>query len=256
MNSFLRPPKKSVFPPEPLDTKDRQILEVICKYGRKGQSFNKLVEEVKPFVSRSTFSTRVERLQRLSYIDKSPDEERKQVKLISGTLQFRILMWMIGRTKDEISKIGGRLSEKEKEIAQTSDMLQPEHIEDFRTYVREELEKIGQTFSSVATVAVAYGESAAGDIFLPSLMESLREVMLRLASIVKINPDLTVAAFLTENQQDHEKMLEAKMFFDEFGKELLDNIPESMKSRKVILEEMMNKPEMLRQLIPSLWYRT
>ena len=255
MNSFSKP-QKSVFPPDPLDTKDRQILEVIYNYGRKGQSFNKLVEEVKPFVSRSTFSTRVERLQRLGYIDKTPDPERKQVKLISGTLQFRIFMWMIRRTKDVISQIGGRLSEKEKEIAEISEMLQPEHIEDFRTYVRGELEKIGQTFSSVATAAVAYGESAAGDIFLPSLMESLREVMLRLASIVKNNRELTVAAFLTENQLDQDKILEAEMFFEEFGVEFLESIPESMKSRKDILEEMMNKPEMLRQLIPSLWYRT
>ena len=252
MNSFSRP-QKSVFPSEPLDTKDRQILEVICKYGRKGQSFNKLVEEIKPFVSRSTFSARVERLQRLGYIDKSPDAKRKQVKLISGTLPFRMLMWMIRRTKDDISKIEGRLSEKEKEFGETFEMLQPERLEDFRTYIREEFEKIGQAFSSVATVAVTYGESAAGDIFLPSIMENLRGVMLKLASIMKKNPDFTIAAFQTENQHDQEKILEAKMFFDEFGEELLENIPESMRSRKAILEKIMENPTMLGKIIPSLW---
>jgi len=252
MNSFSMP-QKSVFPPESLDTKDRQILEVICKYGRKGQSFNKLVEEVKLFVSRSTFSVRVERLQRLGYIDKSPDEKRKQVKLISGTLPFRMLMWMIRRTKDEISKIEGRLSEKEKEIAEASEIPQQEHLEDFRTYIREEFEKIGQAFSSVATVAVTYGESAAGDIFLPSIMENLRGVMLMLASIMKKNPELTRAAFQTENQHDQEKILEAKMFFDEFGEELLENIPDSMRSRKAILEKIMENPTMLGKIIPSLW---
>ena len=253
MNSFSIP-LKSVFPPEALDLKDRRILEVVCRYGRKGQSFNKLVEEVKPFVSRSTFAARIERLQRLGYIEKLPDKEKKQVKRISGTLRFRMLMWMIGRTKDEISKIERRLSEKETEIAETSEKLPPEHLEDFRTYIREEFEKIGQTFSSVAIAAVTYGETAAGDVFLPSLMENLRGVMLKLASIMKTNPELTTTAYQTEDIQ-LEKTKEAKMFFDEFGEEFLEKIPESMKSRKAILEEMMKNPEMLGKLIPALWAR-
>lgn len=58
--SLVSVPPKSVFSPEPLDLKDRRILEVICKHGKVGQSFNKLVDEVKPFISRSTFALRVE----------------------------------------------------------------------------------------------------------------------------------------------------------------------------------------------------
>jgi hypothetical protein len=77
--------------------------------------------------------------------------------------------------------------------------------------------------------------------------------MLKLASIMKKNPDFTIAAFQTENQHDQEKILEAKMFFDEFGEELLENIPESMRSRKAILEKIMENPTMLGKIIPSLW---
>jgi DNA-binding HxlR family transcriptional regulator len=223
-------PQKSVFLPEPLDTKDRQILDVICRYGQKGQSFNKLVDEVKPFVSRSTFATRVERLQRLGYIEKSPDPDRKQVKR-------------------------KRISEKEKEIAEISEKLAQEYHEDFRKYIREEFMNIGQTFSSVAVAAVTYGETAAGDIFLPSLMENLRNVMLKLASIMKNNPELTQAAFQTEDRQHEEKMKEAEMFFNEFGEELIETIPESMKSQKTIFEKMMKNPELLERLMSTLMTR-
>ncbi len=254
MKSFSVP-QKSVFPPEPLDTKDRQILEVICKYGQKGQSFNKLVDEVKPFVSRSTFAARAKRLQRLGYIEKSPDQDRKQVKRISGTLQFRMLMFTILRTKDKISKIERRISEKEKEIAEISEKLAQEYHEDFRKYIREEFMNIGQTFSSVAVAAVTYGETAAGDIFLPSLMENLRNVMLKLASIMKNNPELTQAAFQTEDRQHEEKMKEAEMFFNEFGEELIETIPESMKSQKAIFEKMMKNPELLERLMSTLMTR-
>ena len=34
-----------------LEALDRQILETICRHGREGQSFNKLVADVKPIAS-------------------------------------------------------------------------------------------------------------------------------------------------------------------------------------------------------------
>ena len=84
-------------------------------------------------------------------------------------------------------------------------------------------------------------------------LEAYSDFRLVLASIMKKNPDFTIAAFQTENQHDQEKTMEAKMFFDEFGEELLENIPDSMRSRKAILEKMMENPTMLGKIIPSLW---
>jgi hypothetical protein len=52
----------AMFGKERLDALDRQMLETICTHSREGQSFNKLVEEVKPFASRSTFAFRAKRL--------------------------------------------------------------------------------------------------------------------------------------------------------------------------------------------------
>lgn len=230
--SSVSVPSKGVFPPEPLDLKDRRVLEVVCKYGREGQSFNKLVEEAKPFISRSTFALRIERLRRLGYVEKLPNKKRKQVKRIRGTLQARVLMWMVARAKDEIAAIERLLSEKEDKLSRKPRELSAGQVKAFRDFVREEFERISRTFSSVAAVAVTYGETAAGDIFLPSVVESFRGVMLKLASVLKRNPELTKVAFRLKEKPPEEKIKEIRMFLDEFGEEILKKIPEPLRSRK------------------------
>jgi len=232
--------------------KDRRVLEVVCKYGRRGQSFNKLVEEVKPFISRSTFALRIERLQRLGYVEKFPNEKRKQVKRIRGTLQARMFMWMVARAKDEVATIERLLSEKEDELSKKPKELSAEQVKAFREFTREGLERISRTFGSVAFAAVTYGETAAGDIFLPSVVEGFRSVMLKLASVLKRNPELTGAAFRLEEKSPEEKIKEVRMFLDEFGEEILEKIPEPLRSRKAIIEEIMKHPEKLGLLVSTL----
>lgn len=46
--------KGNAFPNEPLDEKDRKIIEAAYKYAHVGVGFNKFVQEVKLFASRST----------------------------------------------------------------------------------------------------------------------------------------------------------------------------------------------------------
>ncbi len=246
-------PSKSVFPSEPLDSRDRLILEAVCKYGREGQSFNKLVEEVKHFASRSTFALRIERLQRLGYIEKLPDKKRKQVKRIRGSLQTRMLMWIVAKARDDIAKIERLLSEKESELSKHPQEISREQVEAFRNFIREEFEKINRIFGSIAFAAVTYGETAAGDIFLPSVVESFRSVMLKLASIIKKNPELSEAAFRMEEKPPEEKIKEAKMFFDKFGEEVLERLPRHLQSRKAIIGEIMKSPEKLGLLLSALW---
>lgn len=250
--SLVSVPPKSVFSPESLDSKDRQILEVICRYGRVGQSFNKLVNEVKPFISRSTFALRVERLQRLGYIEKLPDNERKQVKRIKGTIQARMLMWLVARAKDEISRIEKFVSEKEDEFSKQPKELSPEEINAFKDFMHNMLERITQIFSWTTMVAIIYGENAAGDIFLPSTVESFRKVMPKFASAIKMNPELARAAF-TVKEPSEEKIKETKMFFEEFGEEILERLPKQLESRKTILEEVMKNPERIGLLLSALW---
>jgi len=231
-------------------------LEVVCKYGRVGQSFNKLVEEVKPFISRSTFAVRLERLQRLNYIEKLPDEKVKQVKRIRGTLQARMLMWSVARAKEGVAAIVKLISEKEEELSKmpASERLSAEQVEGFRAFLQQILlERTTSVFSSVATIAVTYGEAAAGDVFLPSITEDFRDIVRRLSSLVKKNPDLAKATLEVQKKPPDESVREARMFFEEFGDELLERIPKQLEARKTILSEVMRHPEKLGSLVSALW---
>jgi len=243
---------KSLFPPEPLDSRDRKILELLCKYGREGQSFNKLVEEAKPFASRSTFALRVERLQRLNYAEKLPDKERKQVKRLRGTLQARMLMWLVGRMREEASEIEKRITDREEELLKLKE-LSPEDMKAFGDFFQKTgVERIKGIFGSVATVALTYGETAAGDIFLPSVIESFRNAVLKLASIIKKNPALA-KAIVPREKPPEETVKEAKLFFDEFGEEVLERLPERLQSRKSAIQEIIKHPEKLGLLPSVLW---
>jgi len=252
------PPLRGFFSPEPLDSKDRQILEVVCRYGRVGQSFNRLVEEMKPFISRSTFAVRLERLQRLNYIEKLPDERMKQVKRIRGTLPARMLMWSVARAKEGVAAVVKVISEKEEELSKmpATERLSAEQVEGFRTFLQQILlERTANIFSSVATVAVTYGENAAGDIFLPSITEDFRDVVRRLSSLLKKNPDLAKATLEVQKKPSDESVKEARMFFEEFGEELLEKIPKPLEARRAILSEVIKDPEKIGLLVSTLWSR-
>lgn len=245
--------ERSVFHPEPLDWRDRKILELICKYGRKGQSFNKLAEEAKPFASRSTFALRIEKLQRLNYMEKLRDEKNKQVKWIRGTLQARMLMWLVERVREDAAEIERFIAEKEEELSKKTGELSPQEVEEFKGLLKEIMERIEGTFSSIAVIAVTYGETAAGDIFLPSVMESFKNVMLKLISLIKTRPALAEAAFFPKEKPPEEILKEAGAFFNEFGEEILERLPAHLQSKKAIIKEMMAHPEKLRSLQSLLW---
>jgi len=251
--STVHAAEKSFFPPEPLDSRDRQILDLVCKYGKEGQSFNKLVEDAKPFASRSTFALRVERLQRLNYVEKLPDKERKQVKRIRGTLQVRILMWLVRRVRDDAADIEKLIVKKEVELSKKPKELSPQDIKAFKDFLKDTIERIEGIFSSVAAVAVTYGETAAGDILLPSVMESFRNLMLKLVSILKKNPELTKAFVVSKGKPPEETIKEAKAFLDEFGEELLEKLSPRLQSKKAVIEDIVKHPEKLGLFPSAVW---
>ena len=61
---------RNAFPDEPLDSRDRLLIQTIYAEGSKGIGFNKLVEKSRTFASRSTVAVRVERLARLGYLER------------------------------------------------------------------------------------------------------------------------------------------------------------------------------------------
>jgi len=185
-------------------------------------------------------------------VEKLPDKERKQVKRLRGTLQARMLMWIVGRMREEASEIEKLITEKEEELSKRKE-LSPEDIKAFGDFLQKTgVQKINGIFGSVAAVAVTYGEAAAGDIFLPSVVESFRNAVLKLASIIKKNPKLAKAIVPTEKPPE-ETVKEAKLFFDEFGEEVLERLSVRLQSRKAAIEEIIKDPEKLGLLPSVLW---
>ena len=62
---------KNTFPDEPLDSKDRRLIQTIYGEGARGIGFNALVERTREFASRSTVALRVQRLVRLGSLRES-----------------------------------------------------------------------------------------------------------------------------------------------------------------------------------------
>ena len=247
---------RSFFPSEPLDSKDRLILEAICGYGKKGQSFNRLVDEMKPFVSRSTLAVRLERLQRLNYLEKLADDKMKQVRWIRGCLPTRMLMWHIARAKEQVKAIEECIAKKDENIlkALEREILPAEIIDDLRRFVQDVIQRrISIVFSMAAEIAITYGDAPASYIFLPAIIEDLRNMTLRLSSLIRKRPELTISLALgAEGKPPEERVKDVRAFFEEFGEELFERAPIPLVSRKAMLTEILKNPEKLAIFISAL----
>jgi len=243
------------FPPEPLDLRDRLILEAICRHGKKGQSFNRLVDEMKPFVSRSTLAVRLERLQRLNYVEKLADDKMKQVRWIRGSLPARMLMWHIARAKEQVKAIEECIAKKDENVLKTLERgtLPAEIIDDLRRFVQDIQRRVSIIFSMVAEIAITYGEAPASYIFLPAIIEDLRNMTLRFSSLIQKRPELTVSIALgAEGKPPEERVKDVRAFFEEFGEELFERAPIPLESRKAMLAEILKNPERLATFISAL----
>lgn len=181
-----------VFGPGRLDSLDRQLLETICAHGREGQSFNRLVAEAKPFASRSTFALRAKRLTKLNYIERFPDGKDKQAVRIRGTPMMLLLTRIASTMKSQCAELERAIRERADAVraqkATSEDMIKKQ-----LEFVNEANDKIKGVFSLIGVYAVNIGETAAGDVLLPMVVEDFRRVNSALASLLASNPRLTHA---------------------------------------------------------------
>ena len=244
------------FPPEPLDLRDRLILEAICRHGKKGQSFNRLVDEMKPFVSRSTLAVRLERLQRLNYVEKLADDKMKQVRWIRGCLPTRMLMWHIARAKEQVKAIEECIAKKDESVLKALERgpLPADIIDDLRRFIQDVIQRrVSIVLSMVAEIAITYGEAPASYIFLPAIIEDLRNMTLRFSLLIRKRPELAISLALgAEGKPPEERVKDVRAFFEEFGEELFERVPLPLESRKAMLTEILKNPEKLTTFISAL----
>jgi hypothetical protein len=175
--------RKITFPEEPLDTRDRKLIQTICTEGGKGIGFNRLVERAKPFASRSTVAVRMERLMRLGYLERnSGDKGQGKERPIRPTYKCFSLMLSIDKAKEVAARLRAEI-----ETMRKAESLGKEELRRWWVGFRE---RYNSLFGLVGTMAIFYGTSAAGDLFLPFVVEDYKMLATGFMQLVRERPAL------------------------------------------------------------------
>jgi hypothetical protein len=158
---------QSAFPEEPLDSRDRKLIQAINGAGMKGIGFNKLVVVTRGFASRSTVAVRIERLVRLGYLERSGGSigsgKEKPVRLTFRCFSF---MLSVEKSKEIATKLRSELKSMQKGESLGEGELKKWYDEFRERYIT--------LFGMVGTMAVFYGTSAAGDLSCRSSSKTTR----------------------------------------------------------------------------------
>jgi DNA-binding Lrp family transcriptional regulator len=173
---------KNNFPDEPLDSRDRKLIQVIYGKGAKGIGFNKLVEESHGFASRSTIAARMLRLVKLGYLERNSEKGLGKEKPVRLTFKCYTLMTIVDNTKEIAAKLGSQVQSMRK-----SDGVGEEEA---KRWWGEFRDRYNTFFGMVGTMAVFYGTYAAGDLFLPLIVEDYRALSTEFMDTVRERPDL------------------------------------------------------------------
>jgi hypothetical protein len=206
-----------------LDRLDRRILEAICEHGREGQSFNKLVSEVRPFVSRSTFALRTKRLEKLGFVETFPDAKERQVRRTRGKPSSLMLMRIVARMKQQCAEVELSLVELS-ELKANAEF----GVDELTRRIEPINDRIRGIFALVGSYAVLFGEGVAGDLLLPMVVGDFRKVNSALLSLLRSHPELAHAI-----ERERLTSLPTDTLRDDFryafGKDLRDALPKFTK---------------------------
>jgi DNA-binding Lrp family transcriptional regulator len=179
-------PATTTFPEEPLDSRDRQLIQAIGGEGGKGIGFNKLVERTKPFASRATVAVRAERLVRLGYLERiGVARGRGKERPIRLTFKCFSLISCVDKTKE----IAAGLRSKIQAMERTETLGE----EELRRWWGEFRERYNALFGLVGMMAVFYGTSAAGDLFLPLIVDDYKTLGMGFLTLVRARPALVTS---------------------------------------------------------------
>ncbi|HVB95005.1 MAG TPA: hypothetical protein VND41_00200 [Nitrososphaerales archaeon] len=180
--SFAEMLGKNNFPDEPLDFRDRKLIQFIYEKGAEGIGFNKLVEGTRGFASRGTVAARMQRLVKLGYLERNSKKGLGKEKPVRVTFKCYTLMMSIRKTRDVSAKLHSEIQSMRR-----SDSIEEEEAKKWWGEFRE---RYNTFFGMVGTMAVFYGTSAAGDLFLPLIVEDYRSLSTEFMDTVRKRPEL------------------------------------------------------------------
>ncbi len=154
--SFAAMLAKSGFPDEPLDSRDRKLVQVIYQGGAKGIGFNELVERARGFASRSTVAVRMHRLVKLGYLERNGGRGLRKEKPVRVTFKCYTLMMSIDKTKEVTAKLHSQMQSM-RESGSIGE-------EEAKRWWAEFRERYNTFFGMVGTIAVFYGHLGSGGL--------------------------------------------------------------------------------------------
>jgi DNA-binding Lrp family transcriptional regulator len=179
MNSFNINEVMTI-PEESLDEKDRQILIELKDAGAKGLGFNALVEKLQPRVSRSTVAVRIEKLLRLGYLNKKQDNRTGRARPIYLSPRTKSVFIFIDKSREMSQYLLRRLDDLK---------ISNLDLKALENWFNEFRDRYNAIFGMTAVVAVLYGVSSAGDLFLPLLIDDYKALFNKLADIMRDKPN-------------------------------------------------------------------
>jgi DNA-binding Lrp family transcriptional regulator len=173
---------RSAFPEEPLDQRDRKLIQAMYGEGARGIGFNRLVERSRAFASRSTVAVRTERLTRLGYLETSGGSGRGKEKPVRLTFKCYSFMLSVEKSKDIAAKLRAELGS----MRETEGLGE----EEVKRWHQEFRERYNALFGMVGTMAMFYGTAAAGDLFLPFVVEDYKDLSATFMDLLRERPAL------------------------------------------------------------------
>jgi DNA-binding Lrp family transcriptional regulator len=173
---------KSNFPDEPLDSRDRKLIQAIFEEGAPGIGFNKLVEKMDGSASRSTVAVRMRRLVKLGYLERKREKAPGREKPVRVTFKCYTLMTVVSKTRDVAAKLRSQMQSMRKSGGVGEG--------DSRRWWAEFRERYNGFFGMVGSMAVFYGTAAAGDLFLPFIVEDYKSLSSEFMDMVRERPEL------------------------------------------------------------------
>jgi DNA-binding HxlR family transcriptional regulator len=173
------------FPDEHLDSKDRGLLIILYECGPKGMGFNRLVKKASPLASRSTVALRVRRLTRLGYVERIPSQKGDRTRPVRISFRCHSLMSAVTKLREKTEELSTDLIRLDSALKSQKRGGLKAKTEAFRGWHDAYRAKFNGLFGMAGSVAVMFGTTAAGDLFLPLIVDDYKRLWSQFVGIVR-----------------------------------------------------------------------
>jgi DNA-binding Lrp family transcriptional regulator len=180
----------NTFPDEPLDSKDREIIMTLYKRGAKGAGFNELVRLARPYASRSTVALRTKRLVKLGYLERLRGSTSGRQKPVRLSFRCYALVHTLQKVRSKAADLRSSLQSMAKGT-ETEERGDASHnAREFKQWYDGFRDGFNGLFGMAGSLAVLYGTSAAGDLFLPLVVDDYKALFSEFASLLRMRQDI------------------------------------------------------------------